>query len=238
MTELTLESVSAGYGATPVLFDVNFRVPPGETVALLGRNGVGKTTLLRTIMGMTSLQGGRVLIDGRDISRQPTHVISHLGVQYVPEDRGIFGGLTVAQNLALGQMGAAQAPPAELQADLLREFPILRERREQPAGVLSGGERQILAIARALLARPKILLLDEFSEGLQPSMVHRLFGAIRSFRTPDMSVVLVEQSTRFAVASSDRVYLMRKGSIVDEGAAQVFRENEGRLRAVLTLESA
>lgn len=238
MSHLALRAVSAGYGAIPVLFDVDLHVEPGETVALLGRNGVGKTTLLRTIMSMTSLRRGQILLDGQDITGQPTHAISRLGVQFIPEDRGIFGALSVSQNLQLGHMASDIRADSGLRRALLDEFPILRERLEAPAEVLSGGERQILAVVRALLARPRLLLLDEFSEGLQPSMVHRLYQAIQQCGPPGMSIILVEQSSRFALSVSDRLYLMRKGSIVDEGPSAVFRENEGRLSRVLTLGSA
>ena len=146
MSHLALCAVSAGYGAIPVLFDVDLHVEPGETVALLGRNGVGKTTLLRTIMSMTSLRRGQILLDAQDITGQPTHAISRLGVQFIPEDRGIFGALSVSQNLQLGHMASDVRADSGLRRALLDEFPILRERLEAPAEVLSGGERQILAV--------------------------------------------------------------------------------------------
>ena len=175
VTLLAVDQLHAGYGRTPALFGVTLHVAAGEIVALLGRNGVGKTTTLRSIVGQATRTSGRVALDGAAIERLPTHAIARLGVASVPEDRGVFPGLTVAENLRLGQLAGGEASDVE---HAVARFPVLGERLEQDAGALSGGERQMLALGRALLARPRLLLIDEFSEGLQPNVVQELAAGL------------------------------------------------------------
>ena len=240
MSELCLEGVHAGYGPIPVLVDVDFRVAHGETVGLLGRNGVGKTTLLRTLVGMTRVTDGRVLLGPRALTGRGTHVAGSAGIHFVPEDRGIFTALSVADNLRLAELAGRPDRPANarrvrLRETLIERFPILAERLGQRAGVLSGGERQILAVSRALVAEPRFLLLDEFSEGVQPSLVHRLGEALRELGSQETGIVLVDQDASVALRLSDRIYVMEKGRIVDHGPAVEFREDKQRLHARLVV---
>src|SRR5215212_10131103 len=172
MALLVVENLHAGYGRTPALFGVDLSVAAGEIVALLGRNGVGKTTTLRSIVGLTSRSSGRIALDGRSVDQLRTHVIARLGAAYVPEDRGVFPGLSVGDNLRLGRL--ARRGAAADQAQLISRFPVLAERLDQDANALSGGERQMLALERALLTEPRLLLLDEFSEGSPPNLEEEL----------------------------------------------------------------
>jgi ABC-type branched-subunit amino acid transport system ATPase component len=235
VSELRLAGVRAGYGTVPVLAGVDLAVGRGRTVALLGRNGAGKTTLLRTILGMTSISGGSVMLGDEELTGTAAHGMAGRGVQWVPEDRGVFATLTVEENLQLGMLaGAGRGDGAAARRDaVLDALPVIRERLSQSAGVLSGGERQQLAIARAVLACPAFLLLDEFSEGVQPSMVRHLMGLIRSPElfpgAPEIGVLLIDQDARFALEISDHIHVMEKGRIVDHGAAEEFRHDEARL---------
>ncbi len=240
MSDLRLEAVHAGYGPIPVLVDVDLRVSQGETVGLLGRNGVGKTTLLRTAVGMTRVTGGRVLLGPRALHGHGTHAAGSAGIHFVPEDRGIFTALSVADNLRLAELAGPSDRPTSarrvrLRDALMERFPILAERLGQRAGVLSGGERQILAVSRALVAEPRFLLLDEFSEGVQPSLVKLLGEALREVGSAETGIVLVDQDASVALKLSDRIYVMEKGQIVDEGPAIEFREDEQRLHARLVV---
>jgi branched-chain amino acid transport system ATP-binding protein len=229
---LDVRQLHAGYGRTPALFGVDLRVEAGEIVALLGRNGVGKTTTLRSIVGQATRMSGTVKIDGTAVERLPTHAIARMGAAYVPEDRGVFPGLTVAENLRLGRLAGA-APGAE--RDAIQRFPILGERLDQDAGALSGGERQMLALGRALLARPRLLLIDEFSEGLQPNVVQELAVGLGEIAAGGVGVLLVEQNAHLALRISGRCYVMEKGAVVDEGTSSVFLADEARLRAHLVV---
>jgi branched-chain amino acid transport system ATP-binding protein len=233
MALLDVSGLHAGYGRTPALFGVDLHVAAGEIVALLGRNGVGKTTTLRSIVGLTTRTAGTVTLDGTPIQRLPTHAIARLGVSFVPEDRGVFPTLTVGDSLRLGLL-AASGPPGDEPAALAR-FPILGERLDQQATALSGGERQMLAITRALLTRPRLLLLDEFSEGLQPNVVQDLAAALREIAASGVGILLVEQNAQLALRVSARCYVMEKGAIVDEGASQMFLTDEDRLRKHLVV---
>jgi branched-chain amino acid transport system ATP-binding protein len=215
------------------LFGVSLEVRPGQTVALLGRNGMGKTTLLRTVMGMTQIQKGRILLDGEIATGLPTHWVGAKGVRFIPDDRGIFGSLTVAENLRLGTL-AGRKDEGRLDW-IFDNFPILKARFHQPASVLSGGERQILAVARVFLSAPRLLLLDEFSEGLQPAVVQRLAAVLKELKDEGLTVVLVDQDARLAMTMSDHIYLIEKGRIVDHGAVQEFRGDESRLHTRLIL---
>jgi branched-chain amino acid transport system ATP-binding protein len=233
MTLLEVEQLHAGYGRTPALFGVELSVAPGEIVALLGRNGVGKTTTLRSIMGLTTRSSGRVTLGSRSIDRLPTHVIARLGVAYVPEDRGVFPGLSVRDNLRLGLL-AGRAAAAD-QGHVMTRFPILGERLDQDANALSGGERQMLALGRALLAGPRLLLLDEFSEGLQPNLVKELAAGLVEIAASGVGILIVEQNALMALRISARCYVLEKGRVVDEGESSAFLADDLRLREHLVI---
>jgi branched-chain amino acid transport system ATP-binding protein len=233
MALLEVEQLHAGYGRIPALFGVELSVAAGEIVALLGRNGVGKTTTLRSIVGLTTRESGRVALDGRSIERLPTHVIARLGVAYVPEDRGVFPGLSVRDNLRLGHLAGRRG--AQDQDRVTARFPVLAERLEQDANALSGGERQMLALERALLAQPRLLLLDEFSEGLQPNLVQELAAELGTIATSGVGILLVEQNAHLALRISTRCYVMEKGRVVDAGASSIFLADDQRLREHLVI---
>ena len=241
MALLEVNELRAGYGRTPALFGVDLHVDAGEIVALLGRNGVGKTTTLRSIVGLTTRTGGRVSLAGTAVEGLPTHAIARLGVAYVPEDRGVFPSLTVAENLRLGRLageaesGRREARGVSKGAGIIDRFPILGERLSQDASALSGGERQMLAIGRALLTRPRLLLLDEFSEGLQPSVVQELATGLSEIAATGVGILLVEQNAPLALRVSARCYVMEKGMVVDEGTSAHFLADDDRLRKNLVV---
>ncbi len=225
---LVLERVGSYYGRIQALKAISLRVEEGEIVALIGANGAGKTTLLNSVSGLVLPQEGRVLFDGRDIGHLPPEDTVHLGISHVPEHRQLFGTMTVYENLLLGAYHR-RVSRAELAGDLRQVFelfPRLEERQGQLAGTLSGGEQQMLAIARGLMARPRLLLLDEPSLGLAPLIVRDLFQVIRSLRERGTTVLLVEQNARAALHLADRAYVLETGSIVLEGPAQELLEDE------------
>ena len=232
---LEIEALEAGYGDSRVLRGLDLQVGQGEILALLGRNGMGKTTLLRTIMGLLPTRAGRISIAGREVAGLKPFEIARLGVGYVPQGREIFGAFTVEENLLLGQVG--QAPRgSELPDALFHYFPILAERRRQPAGTLSGGEQQQLAIARALVAAPDLLLLDEPSEGIQPSIVEQIaetLGAIS--RDRGLTLVLVEQNLEMALGLADRCAFLEDGHIAQQGPAAAARADEALLQRYLAV---
>jgi urea ABC transporter ATP-binding protein UrtE len=207
----------SGYGTTPVLAGVDLEVREHEIVAVLGRNGVGKTTLLRTLMGLLPARAGRILWNGgSDISRLPPHLRARLGLGYVPQGREIFAGLSVIENLQLGAMAMGKDPHTRVE-DVLRHFPILRDKLRARGGSLSGGQQQLLALARALVVSPKVLLLDEPSEGIQPSIVGEVLEHVRAINQDQgIAVLLVEQNLEFAAALAQRAYIMNKGRVVRE----------------------
>lgn len=233
MSLLEVENLVAGYGRVPVLHDVTLTVQPGEVVAVLGRNGVGKTTLLRTIAGVgTDVMAGRVRLAGTDALKLSAHQRARLGISFVPEDRGIFGSLSVVDNLRLGLLAGSGRRTLKYALDL---FPLLAERLAQPAGSLSGGERQMLALARALLTEPKLLLLDEFSEGLQPNVVHELANRLIELAQTGVAALLVEQNPALALRIGRRVYVLQRGEVVDSGPSSAFSSDEARLRQHLVI---
>ena len=206
---LTLDAISAGYGQAQVLRDLSLSVEPGEITCLLGRNGAGKTTTMKAIMGLLPLMSGRVLLSGQDISRLPAHEVPRAGIGYIPQGRRLFGGLTVAQNLEIGLM--ARGSGHHVLEEVLDLFPRLRERMDQRAQTLSGGEQQMLATARALCLRPRVLLLDEPTEGLQPSMVDTIRHVITTMRDRGTAILLVEQRVDAVLSIADNVAFIENG---------------------------
>lgn len=214
---LQLRNVSAGYGRTPVLHDITADVAEGELVALLGRNGVGKTTLLRTITGEIAATGGEIHISGRPVTRLKAHQRARAGVAYVPQGRQIFSDLTVLENLQVAGYAARKPGWQAIVDELLEDFPILKEKREQNGGSLSGGQQQILALGRALVTKPDLLLLDEPSEGIQPSIVQQIAREIKDINARrGITVIIVEQNLEFAASVADVAYVMDKGEIVQK----------------------
>jgi branched-chain amino acid transport system ATP-binding protein len=209
---LDVEAIHTYYGDSHVLHGVSLRVAPGEAVALLGRNGAGKTTAIRSIVGFTPPRAGRVLFDGRAIERWPSYRIARSGLALVPQGRRIFAPLSVRENLLLG----ARAPGWTLER-VFALFPRLREREQQSGGTLSGGEQQMLAIGRALLTNSRLILLDEPSEGLAPLIVREIGRILLALKAERLSLLLVEQNYHLALRVADRVYVMNKGQIVYEG---------------------
>jgi len=219
---LKLENVYAGYGKSQVLQGVELEVGPGEAVALLGRNGVGKTTTLRTIMALTPLSRGAVTFEGERLDALPGHQIPRRRIGYVPQGRRIFPTLSVLDNLCLG---LTRAPTEEQLGPIFERFPRLKERLGQPGGTLSGGEQQMLAIARCLIVKPKMLLLDEPTEGIMPKLVASLREEIRSINEAGVSLLFVEQNVPTALAVCSRVYIMEKGVISHETTSADLRAN-------------
>ncbi len=213
---LALENVSAGYGAVQALSDVSLHVEAGEIVTLIGANGAGKSTLLMTICGEPRARAGRILLGGEEITGLATHAIMRRGLAQAPEGRRVFGRMSVAENLVMG--AEALGRPADRLEEVLALFPRLAERIGQRAGTLSGGEQQMLAIGRALMSRPRLLLLDEPSLGLAPLMVKQIFGAIRALNAGGMTVLLVEQNANLALRLAHRGYVLVNGRITMAGS--------------------
>lgn len=213
---LALDRVSSGYGSSRVVRDVSLDIAAGEIVALIGKNGMGKSTLLKTIMGFLRLQGGGISFAGRDIAALPSYRKASIGLAYVPQEQPIFQDLTVHDNLRLGL--ASDAGLAAGIAEIAQAFPVLGRRLRQRAGTLSGGEQKMLIVARALIARPRLMLLDEVTEGLQPSVVDRLAEALTAARRDQGTAMLVvEQHLPFVLGLSDRFAVFKSGEIVDRG---------------------
>lgn len=220
---LELSGVNAWYGESHVLHGVDLFVQPGEVVTLLGRNGAGRTTTLRSIMGLTGARTGSLKINGTETVGMPTHRIAHLGVGYCPEERGIFASLSCEENLLLPPVLKAGGPGMSVE-EIYELFPNLAERRHSQGTRLSGGEQQMLAVARILRTGAKLLLLDEISEGLAPVIVQALARMISMLRTKGYTVVMVEQNFRFAAPLADRFYVMEHGRIVEAFAAPQLQE--------------
>ncbi len=211
---LRLESISCAYGAVQVLDDVSFEVGPGEIVGLLGRNGAGKTTTMKAIMGLVPARAGTITMEGIELTALKAHQVPPLGVAYVPQGRGLFSGLSVEENLRMGMLVRDSGP--EVLDEVLQLFPVLTERLRQRAGTLSGGEQQMLATARALCLGPKVLLLDEPSEGLMPMLVDRLLETIKGLTGRGISILIVEQKVEAALRVADRIVFMENGTIRGE----------------------
>jgi len=218
---LQLSGLHAHYGHVHALRGVDLSVQVGEIVTLIGANGAGKSTLMMSLFGIPRASSGKIVFEGEDITKLPTHEISHRGIALVPEGRRIYPRMTVLENL---QMGTAKADPANFDIDLKRMealFPILADRRDQRAGTLSGGEQQMLAIARALMSRPKLLLLDEPSLGLAPLYIKKIFQIVLELkRDYGMTILLVEQNANHALKVADRAYVLQHGEIVLSGTGQ------------------
>jgi branched-chain amino acid transport system ATP-binding protein len=228
---LKITALEAWYGESHILHGVELTVQEGEVVTLLGRNGAGRTTTLRAIMGLVGSRTGSVKIDGMETVRLPTHRIARIGVGYCPEERGIFSALSAEENLLLPpRLNGGQAMSLE---EIYHMFPNLRERAASPGTRLSGGEQQMLAVARILRTGARLLLLDEISEGLAPVIVHRLGDVIRALRSKGFTVVLVEQNFRFAAPLADRFYVMESGKIVKQFEQSELASQMGLLHEYL-----
>ena len=222
---LEVRGLSASYGESQVLWDVTLEVPAGQVVCLMGRNGVGKTTLLKTIMGLVPARSGQVLFDGSELTRRRPEERVARGIGYVPQGREIFPNLTVAENLEIGRLGspAGRRRGGGLD-DVFALFPKLAQLLGRKGGVLSGGEQQQLAIARVLLTEPKLLIMDEPTEGIQPSVIQQIEDAIQRIKGKGIAVLLVEQYVEFAWRLADAYAIMRKGAIVSRGATADLHE--------------
>jgi branched-chain amino acid transport system ATP-binding protein len=232
---LALRDVHAHYGKSHVLHGVSIDVAAGEVVGLLGRNGVGKSTTLKTIMGLVRASAGSVTFEGRDLVGLATHRLPALGLAYVPEDRRVFRLLTVLENLRTGLDRNGMTPDRRqrLLEKVYRYFPVLRERRHQAGGTLSGGEQQMLAIARAMMLEPKIILLDEPTEGLMPRMVGQIRSIIEMLHQEGVAILLVEQNVPLTLGVSDRVYIMEKGAVRHQATAAALRADDAVIHQYL-----
>ena len=221
---LRVENLHAWYGPSHVLQGIGFEVRRGEIVCLVGRNGAGKTTALRSIMGLVDRRSGRVVFDGQDVLARPTHVRNALGLGYVPEERRIVQGLTVRDNLRLGML-AAKRRERDALAEVAAVFPRLAERLDQVAVTLSGGEQQMLAIARAMVSRPRLLMLDEPSEGIMPVLVDEMLTLFQRMRDDGTTILLVEQNVELALGIADRAYILDQGTIVHHATAAALLQD-------------
>jgi branched-chain amino acid transport system ATP-binding protein len=215
MTTLTVSGLHAGYGRIPILFGVTLSAGAGESVGILGHNGMGKTTLLRTLMGYLAATAGTVQLDGRDVTRLTPTARARLGIGYVPQGREIFATLTVAENLQMGCLRKADAK--QIIAAILEDFPRLKRLLDRLGGALSGGEQQLLALARCLCGDPKLILLDEPTEGIQPSIIEEMVETLLTVRRRrGLTTVLVEQNLSFIASLSDRILILQKGQVTRE----------------------
>ena len=230
---LDIRGICAGYGRTEVLRNVDLAIAPGEIIALLGSNGAGKTTLNRTISGLLRPRAGSILFEGRSIDRAKPSEIVELGLIHVPEGRKIFPNMTVLENLDLGSYRRASRRRTQNRERVFSIFPRLAERRGQSAGTLSGGEQQMLAIGRGLMAEPRLLILDEPSLGLSPRLVEDLFALISRIHADGLTILLVEQNVVQSLALASRGYILEQGEIVLSGAASELRDNPALKRAYL-----
>lgn len=231
---LVLKNLNAGYGDLQVLFDVNIDVNEGEIVAIVGSNGAGKTTLLRIISGFEPILSGSVRWYDQDLTKLPPQKRADLGISHIPQGRGILGTLSVMDNLILGAYSKRAANNKERNIQRAFElFPILKERQKQIAGSLSGGEQQMLAIARAMIMEPKLLILDEPSLGLAPIVIHSVYENIMMVKSQGVSILLIEQNLKQALKTADRGYVLETGRVVLEGPAKELRENKEIRKAYL-----
>ena len=232
---LTVEAIHTYYGKSYILHGVSLEVGPGEVVGLLGRSGLGKSTTLKTIMGLIHPTEGRIVLEGQPITRTPPHRLARLGIAYVPEDRRIFRLLTVLENLRTGldRPGVTEERRQTLLEKTYQYFPVLAERRYQAGGTLSGGEQQMLAIARAMMLEPKVILLDEPTEGLMPKMVAQIREIIALLHQEGVAILLVEQNVPLTLEASNRVYIMEKGVVRHHATAAELRANDAVIHQYL-----
>ncbi len=232
---LEIRGVEAAYGLSRVLHGVTIDAREGEVVSLLGRNGAGKSTTLKAVVGLVDVTGGSVSLDGQDITALPPHEIARLGVGWVPEDRRIFSDLTVEENLLVGAKGGPKSDGGWDASRVYEYFPALGRMARRRGGSLSGGEQQMLTVARTLMGNPRILLLDEPSEGLAPVIVQALGHQIAALKREGLTILLSEQNLKFASRLADRAYIIEKGQIRWEGAMARLLEDEAARRAYLTV---
>lgn len=234
MAMLEIKDLCVNYGVIKALKGISFEVNEGEVIALIGANGAGKTTTLHTITGLLSAKSGSIVLDGKDITRTPAHKIVKMGIAHVPEGRRIFQNLTVLDNIRLGAFTRKDKDAiAEDVEKVYKLFPRLEERKTQIAGTLSGGEQQMLAMGRALMSKPRIVVMDEPSMGLSPILVSEIFDIIESIRNQGTTVLLVEQNAKKALAISDRAYVLETGKIVLSGKASDLINDESVKKAYL-----
>jgi ABC-type branched-chain amino acid transport systems, ATPase component len=231
---LSINGVNAGYGDLHVLFDINMEVGAGEVVALVGSNGAGKTTLLRAISGLMPIQSGNIIFQGQDLAKVAAHDRAELGISHIPQGRGILRTVSVMDNLHLGAYSKHSKKNFKKNLEqVFSMFPILEERQKQMAGSLSGGEQQMLAIARSILMEPKMLMLDEPSLGLAPLIVDEVFGVIRQFRDIGISVLIIEQNLLQALKTASRGYVLETGHIFMEGGSEDLLNSKDIRKAYL-----
>lgn len=226
---LELENVHTYYGGIHALKGISLAVREGEVFTIIGANGAGKTTLLRTISGLNKARHGMVIYEDRDITNTPANKIVHIGISLVPQGRQVFGDMTVDENLGLGAYVRRRRERAEVKQDMdmvFELFPVLHERRLQTAGTLSGGEQQMLAVGRALMSRPRLLMLDEPSMGLAPKVIQNIFRTLHRLHEQGITILLVEQDAKIALETADYGYVMRTGKVALEGEASQLLQNE------------
>ncbi len=234
MSMLEIKDLEVYYGMIQAIKGVSFEVNEGEVIALIGANGAGKTTILHTITGLINAQKGSVWFEGKDITKVPAHKIVSMGMAHVPEGRRVFANLTVLQNLKMGAYTRKDKTEIEQTLDsIYKRFPRLMERQNQLAGTLSGGEQQMLAMGRALMSHPKIILMDEPSMGLSPIFVNEIFDIIKSVSASGTTVLLVEQNAKKALSIADRAYVLETGKIVLSGKASDLLNNDSIKKAYL-----
>ena len=235
MADLTVDGIHTAYGLSQVLFGVSLEAKAGECIALIGRNGVGKTTTMRSIMGLTPPRQGNVMWKGQDIARMGPHRICRLGIGFVPEDRRIFPELSVWENLDIARRTGAGGKTTWSEEQVFALFPDLKEIRDRRGGVLSGGQQQMLTIARTLMGNPELLLLDEPSEGLAPLIVDLLQQRVAELKATGLSIVLAEQNLQFVMALADRVYILEKGEVRFTGTPADLKADERIVHQYLTV---
>ena len=234
MAMLEIKDIEVYYGVIQALKGISFEVNQGEVIALIGANGAGKTTTLQTITGLLQAKKGSISFEGKDITRTPAHNIVKLGIAHVPEGRRVFSNLTVYQNLRMGAYTRADKNEIEESLNLVYErFPRLQERKNQMAGTLSGGEQQMLAMGRALMSKPKLIVMDEPSMGLSPIFVNEIFDIIRKVSAEGTTVLLVEQNAKKALSLADRAYVLETGQIVLSGKAEDLLKDDSVKKAYL-----
>ena len=233
---LELKDVNAGYGTFQALFDISLEVNAGEAVAVIGPNGAGKTTLMRVISGMTAPFSGNLTMEKQSLTTIPPHQIVELGIAHVPENRRLFPGMSVEDNLKLGAFAKKARGDSKKSLDFVYElFPRMKERRNQLAGTMSGGEQQMCAIGRAIMSGPKLLLMDEPSAGLAPVVVQQVFGLVRRIREEGYTVLIVEQNVQQVLKVVDRAYLLEAGQLIDSGKSSDLLESETVRKAYMGL---